>query len=107
MEPTVMKTKMVLFILAVVLIPTTRALADPDPNFSGWEKCQWYDAIPPLTRRARGKRYAEQRLSPLGYKSNETQSPNTANGSSNSAQEAGDFQPATTNIWGAADCPLR
>src|SRR5205085_5167626 len=33
MEPTVMKRKMGLFFLAVLLILTTRALADPDPNF--------------------------------------------------------------------------
>src|SRR5688572_13574820 len=33
MEPTVMKMMMVLFFLAVLLSPVTRALADPDPNF--------------------------------------------------------------------------
>jgi metallo-beta-lactamase class B len=33
MEPTVMKMKVVLFFLAVLLTPVTRAFADPDPNF--------------------------------------------------------------------------
>jgi hypothetical protein len=33
MEPTIMKMKMVLFFLAVLLTPATRAFADPDPNF--------------------------------------------------------------------------
>src|SRR5690242_9167166 len=33
MRPTAMKIKMVLFFLAVLLIPATRACADPDPNF--------------------------------------------------------------------------
>ena len=34
MEPTVMKMKMVLFFLAVLLIPAALAFADPDPNSS-------------------------------------------------------------------------
>src|SRR6185369_1917498 len=33
METTVMKTKMVRFFLAVLLIPAMRAFANPDPNF--------------------------------------------------------------------------
>jgi enterochelin esterase-like enzyme len=45
--------------------------------------------------------YAEKMLSILGYELDETESPNTTNGSSYSAQEADDFQPATTNVWGA------
>ncbi|MEP7337755.1 MAG: sialate O-acetylesterase [Acidobacteriota bacterium] len=87
-----MKIKLVLFFLAALLTPATRALADPDPNFHiylcfgqsnmegggrieeqdrmvdkrfqvmadfdvpsrDWKKGQWYDAIPPLTRRTRG-----------------------------------------------------
>jgi hypothetical protein len=92
MEPSVMKMKMALFLLAVLLTAATQALAKPDPNFHiylcfgqsnmegggrieeqertvdprfqvladfdnpsrGWKKGQWYDAIPPLTRRTRG-----------------------------------------------------
>jgi hypothetical protein len=86
------KTKLVVFSLAIVLVPLGNAFAQPDPNFHiylcfgqsnmegggkieerdrtvdkrfqvladfdnpkrDWKKGQWYDAVPPLTRRVRG-----------------------------------------------------